>query len=62
MIDGICWGCLQDTQERLQQSLIHTEKELQQARIEGKSLQTDRSAVEKECTQVAQEIKVMSVP
>ncbi|KAK9821181.1 hypothetical protein WJX74_006086 [Apatococcus lobatus] len=48
---------IKDTQERLQQSLIHTEKELQQARIEGKSLQTDRSTVEKECSQVAQEIK-----
>ena len=48
----------QDTQERLQQSLIHTEKELQQARTEGKSLQIERNAMEKECSQVAQEIKV----
>ena len=50
---------VQDTQERLQQSLIHTEKELQQAQIEGKSLLTDRNAVERECSQVAQEIKVL---
>ena len=28
--------------------------------IEGKSLQTERTAVEKECSQVAQEIKVLS--